>query len=153
MTNVTIGNHAAVVMPRDSRQKVREFYCDVLGCQVTRESDQKDDLRMGDDFHLGILYGDFADESEFLRSGKAIYLELKSDNVDELRQRIVAFGVTVLDVPDPHLYFQAPGGQVFRLVGIDEDLSAYERGPDPGSAPVVIRRAERAAWDAQWTSD
>ena len=32
----------------------------------------------------------------------------------------------VLDVPDPHLYFQAPGGQVFRLVGIDEDLSKYE---------------------------
>jgi len=29
-------------------------------------------------------------------------------------------------VPDPHLYFQAPGGQVLRLVGIDEDLSGYE---------------------------
>ncbi|MGH7649141.1 MAG: hypothetical protein ACREND_13575, partial [Gemmatimonadaceae bacterium] len=31
-----------------------------------------------------------------------------------------------LDVPDAHLYFQAPGGQVFRLVGIHEDLSVYE---------------------------
>lgn len=40
--------------------------------------------------------------------------------------KIVAFGVRVLDVPDPHLYFQAPGGQVLRLVGIDEDLSRYE---------------------------
>jgi hypothetical protein len=29
-------------------------------------------------------------------------------------------------VPDPHLYFQAPGGQVFKLVGINEDLSACE---------------------------
>jgi hypothetical protein len=38
----------------------------------------------------------------------------------------VAFGVRVLDVPDPHLYFQAPGGQVLRLVGIGEDLSKYE---------------------------
>jgi len=28
-------------------------------------------------------------------------------------------------VPDPHLYFQAPGGQVFRLVGTNEDLSKY----------------------------
>jgi extradiol dioxygenase family protein len=138
MTKVSIGNHAAVVMPLQSRHKIREFYCDVLGCEITRESDQKDDLQLGDDFHLGILYGDFADESAFLRSGRAIYLELKSDNVDELRQRIVGFGVTVLELPDPHFYFQAPGGQVFRLIGIDEDLTAYERGPDPGSAPAVI---------------
>lgn len=57
---------------------------------------------------------------------KAIFLELKADDVEEMRQEIVAFGVKVLDVPDVHLYFQAPGGQVFRLVGIDEDLSKYE---------------------------
>jgi hypothetical protein len=57
---------------------------------------------------------------------KAIYLELKADKVEEVRQAIVDFGVKVLDVPDPHLYFQAPGGQVVRLVGIDEDLSKYE---------------------------
>jgi hypothetical protein len=48
------------------------------------------------------------DESGFL---KAIYLELKTDNVDEMRQKIVAFGVKVLEVPDPQLYFQAPGGK------------------------------------------
>jgi hypothetical protein len=74
-----------------------------------------------------MLYGDFAEESEFLRSGKSIYLELKSDDVEEMRQKIIDFGVRVVDVPDPHLYFQAPGGQVFRLVGINEDLSTYER--------------------------
>jgi hypothetical protein len=45
-----------------------------------------------------------------------------------MKKRIVSFGVKVLDVPDPHLYFQAPGGQVFRLVGIGEDLSAFEGG-------------------------
>ena len=57
---------------------------------------------------------------------KAVYLELKADDVEEIRRKIVAFGVSVLDVPDPHLYFQAPGGQVLRLVGIDEDLYRYE---------------------------
>ncbi len=71
-------------------------------------------------------------ESGFLQ---AIYLELKACDVEELRQRIVAFGVRVLDVPDPHLYFQAPGGQVFRLVGIDEDLSKYE-GTEHGEQNV-----------------
>jgi hypothetical protein len=57
---------------------------------------------------------------------KAIFLELKADDVEEMRQNIVAFGVKVLEVPDPHLYFQAPGGQVFRLVGTNEDLSKNE---------------------------
>jgi hypothetical protein len=57
---------------------------------------------------------------------KAIFLELKTDDVQGLRQKITASGVRVLDVPDPHLYFQAPGGQVFRLVGVNEDLSPYE---------------------------
>ena len=76
----------------------------------------------------GVNYGadDALSDDEFL---KAIFLELKADNVEEMRQKIVTFGVKVLDVPDPHLYFQAPGGQVFRLVGINEDLSRYEDSP------------------------
>jgi hypothetical protein len=81
---------------------------------------------MGDNFFIAFLYeneGVALDESEFL---KAVYLELKTDNVEEMKRNIAAFGVKVLEVPDPHLYFQAPGGQVLRLVGIDEDLSKYE---------------------------
>lgn len=71
------------------------------------------------------------DESEFLRSARAIWLEIKSDNVADARLRILESGlVRKLEVPDPHLYFQAPGGQRLRLVGTDEDLSFYE-GPEP----------------------
>lgn len=65
---------------------------------------------------------------------KAIYLELKADDVDEMRREIVAFGVRVLEMQDSHLYFQAPGGQVFRLVGTNEDLSTYE-GTDHRELP------------------
>jgi hypothetical protein len=72
------------------------------------------------------LYGDDADESEFLRTGKSVWLEIKSDNVEEMRRKILDFGVGKLEIPDHHLYFQAPGGQVLRLVGINEDLSKYE---------------------------
>jgi len=81
---------------------------------------------MGENFYFAFLYESeeaVLDESQFL---KAIYLELKADNVEDMKQKIVAFGVKVLEVPDPHLYFQAPGGQVFRLVGINEDLAKYE---------------------------
>ena len=127
MAKVIFGNHAAVRVPRRDRFRVRGFYRDVLGCEITREGDQKDDVRLGDDFYIAFMYEDdddvVLDDDGFL---KATYLELKADNIDELRRKIVAFGVRVLDVPDPHLYFQAPGGQVLRLVGIDEDLSRYE---------------------------
>lgn len=138
MAKVVFGNHSAVRVRRTERDRTRKFYCDVLGCTITRELDDKDDLRMGDDFHIAFLYGsggqevdkgvtyaaeDALSDGDFL---KAIFLELKADEVEEMKQKIVAFGVKVLDVPDPHLYFQAPGGQVFRLVGINEDLSKYE---------------------------
>ena len=126
MAKVIFGNHSAIRVPRKERDRIREFYRDVLGAEIAREGEQKDDVRLGDGFYIAFLYEDEGvalDESEFM---KAIYLELKTDNVEEMRQKIVAFGVRVLDVPDPHLYFQAPGGQVLRLVGIDEDLSKYE---------------------------
>ena len=126
MAKVVFGNHSAIRVPRTERDRIRSFYRDVLGGEITREGDQKDDIRLGDGFYIAFLYEDESaalDESVFM---KAIYLELKTDNVEEMRQKIVAFGVKVLEVPDPHLYFQAPGGQVLRLVGIDEDLSKYE---------------------------
>jgi catechol 2,3-dioxygenase-like lactoylglutathione lyase family enzyme len=129
MAKVIFGNHAAVVVPRQDQDRIRRFYGGVLGFRATRETADKDDFQLGEDdyFHLSVLYGDFADESEFLRSGKSIYLELKSDDVEATRQKILGAGVTAIEMPDPHLYFQAPGGQVFRLVGIGEDLSKYER--------------------------
>jgi catechol 2,3-dioxygenase-like lactoylglutathione lyase family enzyme len=126
MAKVIFGNHSAIRVPRADRDRIHNFYRDVLGGEITREGDQKDDIRLGDGFYIAFLYEDEGvalDESGFM---KAIYLELKTDNVEEMRQKIVSFGVKVLEVPDPHLYFQAPGGQVLRLVGIDEDLSKYE---------------------------
>lgn len=112
-------------VPRAEKDRIRRFYRDVLGCELTRAGDQKDDFRMGGDFFIALVYEDegVLDEDGFLKS---TYLELKTDNAEEMRRKIVDFGVKVLDVPDPHLYFQAPGGQVFRLVGVGEDLSKYE---------------------------
>jgi hypothetical protein len=134
MAKVIFGNHSAVVVPRTEKGRFREFYRDVLDCEIIRESDQKDDFRMGGSFYIAVLYenaGVALDAGDFVR---ATYLELKADNVEEMRQKIVASGVKVLDMQDPHLYFQAPGGQVWRLVGVDEDLSKYE-GTDHRELP------------------
>jgi catechol 2,3-dioxygenase-like lactoylglutathione lyase family enzyme len=139
VTKVIVGNHTAARVRGSERERIREFYRDVVGAEITRTLDDKDDVRIGEDFYIGFIYSSGSDQGpdqgatygaeealsddDFL---KAIFLELKTDDVDAMREKIVASGVRVLEVPDEHLYFQAPGGQVWRLVGIDEDLSIYE---------------------------
>lgn len=133
MAKVILGNHTAVFAARSEQDRIRRFYCDVLGCTVRMQNDEVDRFQL-DDVHFCFLWhGTALDESAFL---KAMYLELKTDNTEEMKKKILTFGVKKLDVPDPHLYFQAPGGQVFRLVGINEDLSKYEGSPSskPGAS-------------------
>ena len=146
MPNVIFGNHSSVIVPRKDRDDIRKFYCDVLGGKITKAEDDRDFLRLGENFYIGFLYGDVADESEFLRTARSIWLEIKSDNVEEMKQNILDFGVRELEIPDPHLYFQAPGGQVLRLVGIDEDMSFYEgmgAGPDVAKVKEAVKGLDR----------
>ena len=138
MAKISFGNHSSVIVPRQDRDNIRKFYCDVLGGKITKAEEERDFLRLGDNFYIGFLYGDVTDVSEFLRTARSVWLEIKSDNVEETSRKILESGlVRKLDVPDPHLYFQAPGGQCLRLVGINEDLSFYEgAGDGPNVAKV-----------------
>jgi hypothetical protein len=143
MANVIFGNHSSVIVPRQERARIRQFYCDVLGGTITKAQEERDFIRLGGNFYIVFLYGDVPDESEFLRTARSVWLEIKSDDVEGMIRRILDFGVRKLELPDPHLYFQAPGGQVMRLVGIDEDLSFYEGvgdGPNVGRVKDAIRR-------------
>jgi catechol 2,3-dioxygenase-like lactoylglutathione lyase family enzyme len=143
VAKVIFGNHSSVIVPRQDRDNIRRFYCDVLGGQITKAQDERDFLRLGDDFYIVFLYGDVPDESEFQRTARSVWLEIKSDDVEEMRRKILDFGVRKLEVPDPHLYFQAPGGQCMRLVGIDEDLSFYEgaaEGPNVAKLKEALKR-------------
>ena len=137
MAKVIFGNHSSVLVPRQDRDSLRRFYCDVLGGELVKTEDERDFFRLGEDFYI-VLYGDVPDVSEFLRTARSVWLEIKADNVEEMRRKILESGlVRKLEVPDPHLYFQAPGGQCLRLVGIGEDLSFYEgAGEGPNVAKV-----------------
>jgi hypothetical protein len=137
VAKVVFGNHSSVLVPWHDRDGIRRFYCDVLGGTITKADPDRDFIRLEEDFYIVFLYGDIPDESEFLRSARSIWLEIKSDDVEGMRRKILDSGVRKLELPDPHLYFQAPGGQCLRLVGIDEDLSFYEgAGEGPNVAKV-----------------
>ncbi len=55
MAKIIFGNHSAVRVQRTERDRIRKFYCDVLGCKIMREFDGKDDIRIGDDFYISFL--------------------------------------------------------------------------------------------------
>jgi hypothetical protein len=132
MAKIIMGNASAITVPRRDRDSIRRFYCDVLGGKIVKEDNEKDILRLEEDFYIVHRYGDVRDESEFLRSPSALWLQLKTDNVEELTRKILDFGARKIDLPSgltasvPHLYFQAPGGQCFQLLPINENQSYYK---------------------------
>ena len=84
MAKVIFGNHTAVFAARSEQDKIRKFYCDVLGCKVRVKTDEVDRFQL-DNLHFCFVYQSTAlDESDFL---KAIHLELKTDNTEEMKQK------------------------------------------------------------------
>lgn len=144
MAKVTFGNHASILVPRTDRENINRFYIEVLGGKLMQADPDRDFIHLDNDFFIAFLYGEVEDAGEFHRGGRAIWLELKSDDTAVTRKKILDSGlVRQLDIPDPHLYFQAPGGQCLRLVGTDEDLSFYEgtgTGPDMAKIKQALNK-------------
>jgi hypothetical protein len=126
MTSVSLGEHSKLTASPADRDRVRKFYKQILGCSATKESEEIDIFRIGTTFFLGVVYNDTAlSPSDGLRS---IWLELRTDDPEGLKHKILKFGIKEIDFWDKeHFYFQAPGGQVFRLVGDRKDMSKWQR--------------------------
>jgi hypothetical protein len=147
MAKVIIGNASAITVPRQDRDSIRRFYGDVLGGKLVKEDSEKDIFRLEEEFFILFRYGDVPDESKFLRSPRALWLQLKSDDVEEMSRKILDSGATKIDLPSglpesvPYLYFQAPGGQCFQLLPINED-QAYYKGSRRGSNLTKEKEAD-----------
>lgn len=121
MTTVSFGKNSKMTVLTSERDRIQRFYRDVLGCQVTEKSKTMDIILLGTNFYIGVAYEDSAlSESDLLKS---IWLELQTNRPEELKQKILKFGIKEIEYPDKkHFYFQAPGGQVFRLAGKTEEM-------------------------------
>ena len=123
---VSFGHHAKLVASPSERERIERFYQDVLGCVLTKKTDKMDIVRIGDQFLVVIFQGEVPPASELLKS---IWLEVATDKPDELKKRILDFGIK--EIPHPsdtqHFLFQAPDGQVYRVVARSEDLSRSEK--------------------------
>jgi catechol 2,3-dioxygenase-like lactoylglutathione lyase family enzyme len=138
MSVAVFGN---VTVPRQDRDSIRRFYCDVLGGEIVKEDNEKDVLGLEGDFYMLFRYEDVPEERDFLRSPRSLWLQIKCDNVEEMTRKNLDFGATKIDLPSgllepvPSFYFQAPGGQCFQLLPIKE-AQAYYKGArnDPNAA-------------------
>jgi hypothetical protein len=50
MPEAAFGNHSAVTVPRQDRDSIRKFYCDVLGGKIMKADPERDFVRLGEDF-------------------------------------------------------------------------------------------------------
>lgn len=56
MAKVIFGNHAAVRVSLEKRECIWKFYCDVLGGEITRTFDGKDDICLSGNFFIDVMY-------------------------------------------------------------------------------------------------
>ena len=119
-----IGNHLKIVAAQGLRDRCRGFYQDLLGCRLLESPLADLDLYQ---FEGGVVLGIFfvkpeetLPEADYL---KATWLELKVPDPGAVKARLLHFGVKPVAYPDPtRFFFQAPGGQVFRLAPLDGGL-------------------------------
>lgn len=122
---IALGENAKLTVKPEEREAVRNFYRRVLECPMTKSGDTVDVFQIGPDFFLGVVYDDSALTLDECR--KAVWLELSVTDPEETKRRILAAGVPELPYFDKeHFYFQAPGGQVYRLIASGEDMSKWQ---------------------------
>jgi hypothetical protein len=122
---VTIGNHLKMTVASALKTRSREFYGGLLGLKsIPSLADNLDLYEFPGGFVLGLFFTDnpaeLLAEQDYL---KATWLELKVDDLTQWKERLQRFGVTEIEYDDPsrfaepypRFFFQAPGGQVFRL--------------------------------------
>lgn len=104
ITPVENSKLTALVSKRD---RIQRFYRDVLGWNVIVK-EGSDLVRPGDNFHIGIRYGDSAlREDDMLKS---VWLKLSLENPDEIRMKILDSGIKRPAFREKKRFrFQAPG--------------------------------------------
>lgn len=116
------GNHSKMIAPPSTRLRLQSFYRDVLGCYVGKGPQHPDGpedtdlIRFANGFSIVVRYSEAALGEAELK--KSIWLELLTNDAARLERKIQAFGIQPFDYFDKErFYFQAPGGQVFRVAG------------------------------------
>lgn len=116
-----LGNRVHIFAHPDARERVTWFFTTLLECEEAGDTDpvhlppEIQLFRFPDGAAVSVEYTEEALTLKDARHGA--YLELRADDPDALRQQVLDEGLTLVDYPGSgYVYFQAPGGQVWRIV-------------------------------------
>jgi hypothetical protein len=108
-------NHKANVL-KSLRNETRALYEGVFGATVKSPRPDLEVFTFADGSGIGVFYVDSAETLTQTQMMYALWLEFEVDDPAATSKALVALGMRPFDYPDTeHEYFQAPGGQVFRL--------------------------------------
>jgi len=106
--SVVIGNHLKMHLSHHHREKASRFYMDILGCRklVDKPYPNVDLYEFQGGFILGLFFCDeknAPDEGDYL---KATWMEIKTDKPEELKQKLIEFGVRQVEFEDTSRFYR-----------------------------------------------
>jgi hypothetical protein len=112
-----------------AREELTALFRDVLGCRVLERDFGLEHpillVAFGDGSAFSVEFTDLAprepegDELDDARAFRGAWIEFRTSDVDGCLARLRRAGVPEFRHPgSPHVYFSAPGGQVFRVLDV-----------------------------------
>jgi len=113
---IHIGKNMKLTALESDRARVRAFYGDLLGGARKDVLPDMDVFVLPDGMSIGVAFTAAGGALEGEDAKKSAWLELVVDDVDRVVRALGELAVKPFDYVDKtHVYFHAPGGQVFRL--------------------------------------
>lgn len=120
---IALSNSVHLFARPEARDKLLDFYTHILGLEPLISDDAPGSalpiiaFRFANGASLSIDFTDDALDDAQARRGA--WIELQADDAAALQQKVIAAGCPRIEYAvNNHFYFQAPGGQVMRIVAM-----------------------------------
>ena len=120
---IALSNSIHLYARPDVKEQSLQFFTSVLGLEAVVSSDATGSpepiyaFAFANGAHLSVEFTPDALSDQQAQRGA--WLELRTDDAANLQEKALAFGLKRVVHPyTPFFYIQAPGGQVFRIVGV-----------------------------------
>jgi uncharacterized protein YndB with AHSA1/START domain len=149
-----IGPNHRLSVAKTLRSQTHALYAGALGATAAPVRADVEIFTFGNGAGIGVFYVD--DVLSPAQHQHALWIELVVDDIPQTVARLTELGMRPFDYFDKaHHYFQAPGGQVFRLASHLETARGRAIGDGAGTivATIDVAAAPERAIDALTTKD